>query len=220
MGKKRKVKHARTFVPVKVERKNKNKWYKKISLHSWRYCVLGEGDLAAEPLYQSSESWRRSREVFQTPRPHSFFLDRGSAAKTLITQYRQLRRLIKNRIKIKQINKIWFSLQCRRFLWARNLLAEAPCWNFPKREGTVRVCKGYYFYSPQSSTVIKSKMAATTTLRTRTRFRPPKIRLHCRLDMIILKSKVCLIKLWLFFRNISFLKQRTDCKSKLYGIIA
>ena len=23
--------------------------------------------------------------VFQTPRPHSFFLDRGSAAKTLIT---------------------------------------------------------------------------------------------------------------------------------------
>ena len=39
--------------------------------------------------------------------------------------------------------------------------------------------KGYYFYSPQSSTVIKSKMAATTT---RTRFRPPKIRLHCRLQ--------------------------------------
>ena len=42
-------------------------------------------------------------------------------------------------------------------------------------------CKGYYFYSPQSSTVIKSKMAATTILRTRTRFRAPKIRLHCRL---------------------------------------
>ena len=41
--------------------------------------------------------------------------------------------------------------------------------------------KGYYFYSPQSSTVIKSKMAATTILRTRTRFRPPKIRLQCRL---------------------------------------
>ena len=64
------------------------------------------------------------------------------------------------------------SLQCRRFLWARNLLAKAPCWNFPKRG---------YFYSPQSSTVIKSKMAATTILRTRTRFRPPKRRLHCRL---------------------------------------
>ena len=42
--------------------------------------------------------------------------------------------------------------------------------------------KGYYFYSPQSSTVIKSKMAATTILCTRTRFRPPKIRLHCRLS--------------------------------------
>ena len=83
----------------------------------------------------------------------------------------------------------------RRFLWARNLLAKAPCWNFPKRRGnrasqrerrgggereektpyflpspsplsffrprTYR--EGYYFYSPQSSTVIKSKMAATTT---------------------------------------------------------
>ena len=42
--------------------------------------------------------------------------------------------------------------------------------------------KGYYFYSPQSSTVIKSKMAATTILRTRTRFHPPKIRLRCRLE--------------------------------------
>ena len=41
--------------------------------------------------------------------------------------------------------------------------------------------KGYYFYSQKFSTVIKSKMAATTILRTRTRFRPPKIRLHCRL---------------------------------------
>ena len=100
------------------------------------------------------------------------------------------------------------SLQCKRFLWARNLLEKAPCWNFPKRGGdgasqrerwerrenfflpslsplsffcprTYR--KGYYFYSPQSSTVIKSKMAATTILRTRTRFCPPKIRLHCRL---------------------------------------
>ena len=43
--------------------------------------------------------------------------------------------------------------------------------------------KGYYFYSPQSSTVIKSKMAATSILRTRTRFRPPKIRLYCRLTL-------------------------------------
>ena len=44
--------------------------------------------------------------------------------------------------------------------------------------------KGYNFYSQgQSSTVIKSKMAATTILRIRTRFRPPKIRPHCRLDI-------------------------------------
>ena len=35
--------------------------------------------------------------------------------------------------------------------------------------------KGQYFHSPQSSTVIKSNMVATT-IRTRTRFRPPKIR--------------------------------------------
>ena len=41
--------------------------------------------------------------------------------------------------------------------------------------------EGYYFYSPQSSTVRESKMAATTLLRTRTRFCPPKIRLQCRL---------------------------------------
>ena len=44
------------------------------------------------------------------------------------------------------------------------------------------------FYSPQSSTVIKSKMAATTILQTRTRFRPPKIRLHCRLGALYVKN--------------------------------
>ena len=43
--------------------------------------------------------------------------------------------------------------------------------------------KGYHFYSSQSSTVIKSKMAATAILWTRTRFCPPKIRLHCRLAL-------------------------------------
>ena len=121
------------------------------------------------------------------------------------------------------------SLQCRRFLWARNLLAKAPCWNFPKRGGngasqrerggggereesifflpspsplsffrprTYR--KGYNYYSPQSSTVIKSKMAATTTLRTRTRFRPPKIRLQCRLLLLWSKKEYGLLKsnLW------------------------
>ena len=59
------------------------------------------------------------------------------------------------------------SLQCRCFLWASEcfFLAKAP---------------GYYFYSPQSSSVIKSKMAAIT-IRTWTSFRPPKIRLDCRL---------------------------------------
>ena len=108
------------------------------------------------------------------------------------------------------------SLQCRRFLLARNLLANAQSGNFPRRGGdgasqrergggeereekafffssppprfpsfalapTVSFRKGYYFYSPQSSTVIKSKMVATTISRRRTRFRLPKIRLHCRL---------------------------------------
>ena len=42
------------------------------SLHSWRYCVLGEGDLAAEPLYQSSESWQRSHEKYASS-PLLFF---------------------------------------------------------------------------------------------------------------------------------------------------
>ena len=69
------------------------------------------------------------------------------------------------------------------------LPAKAPCWNFPKRGGNgasqrSTYPKGYYFYSPQSSTVIKSKMVATT-IRTRTRFRPLKIRLHCRLHHLI-----------------------------------
>ena len=47
--------------------------------------------------------------------------------------------------------------------------------------------KGYYFYSPQPSTVIKSKMEATTT-RTQ-RFHPPKIHLHCRL--LFVKLLLC-----------------------------
>ena len=50
--------------------------------------------------------------------------------------------------------------------------------------------KGYYFYSPQSSTVIKSKMVATTILRTRSRFRPPKIRLHCFLRLSLCAAYV------------------------------
>ena len=70
------------------------------------------------------------------------------------------------------------SLQRRRFLRARKC--------FCSRKRHVETFRGeeemewVYFYSTQSSTVIKSKMVATTT-RTRTRFHPPKIRLHCRL---------------------------------------
>ena len=63
--------------------------------------------------------------------------------------------------------------------------------------------KGYYCYSPQSFTVIKSKMAATTTLRTRTRFRPPKIRLHCRLTMIL--SDACV-----FYESVSLLVLQSE----------
>ena len=47
--------------------------------------------------------------------------------------------------------------------------------------------KGYYFYSPQSFTVIKSKMAAIT-IQTWTRFRLPKIRLRCRLIPMLLRN--------------------------------
>ena len=58
-----------------------------------------------------------------------------------------------------------------------------PLLRSPSPLSSFRPCtcpKGYYFYSPQSSTDKKSKMGATT-MRTRTRFCPPKIRLHCRL---------------------------------------
>ena len=57
-----------------------------------------------------------------------------------------------------------------------------------EERGQVTYRTGYYFYSSQSSTVIKSKMSATTILRTRTRFRPPKIRLHCWLKISLLFS--------------------------------
>ena len=66
--------------------------------------------------------------------------------------------------------------------------------------------KSYYFNSPQSSSVIKSKTAATT-IRTWTSFRPPKTRPHCRLSEdlfgLILKRNVFIafcflqmMKLW------------------------
>ena len=41
-------------------------------------------------------------------------------------------------------------------------------------------------------TVIKSKMATTTMLRTRTRFRPPKIRVNCRLQLSRPSCKCCI----------------------------
>ena len=73
-----------------------------------------------------------------------------------------------------------------------NLLAKAPCWNFPKRGGD-GASKGYYFYSPESSTVIKSKMAATTILRTRARFRPgkntPALQASCLTALFIFTAK-------------------------------
>ena len=68
------------------------------------------------------------------------------------------------------ISKLWrhlrialiqavYSLQCSRFLCACNLLAKAPCWNFPKRRGNgasqrerggsgQREEKTAYFFSP------------------------------------------------------------------------
>ena len=45
-------------------------------------------------------------------------------------------------------------------------------------------------FSPQSSSVIKSKMAATT-IQTWTSFRPPKIRLHCRLKFYPTIPTIC-----------------------------
>ena len=49
---------------------------------------------------------------------------------------------------------------------------------------------------PISSTVVKSKMA-TTILRTRTRFRPPKIRLHCRLFTFIRMIILLILITWI-----------------------
>ena len=51
--------------------------------------------------------------------------------------------------------------------------------------------KGCYFYSPQSSSGIKSKMAATTIRTYTSSFRPPKIRLHCRLYSSVLVHNFC-----------------------------
>ena len=68
--------------------------------------------------------------------------------------------------------------------------------------------KGCYFYSPQCSSVIKSKMAAKT-IRTQTSFRPPKIHLQCRLLFYGLFKSV-LQRCWLnlgIFPNFHFPSQ-------------
>ena len=115
--------------------------------------------------------------MYKRTRPISSFLDQTS----LVNKWRFIwpKREIFSR-GTNTGNPKWgrCSLQCRRFLLRSNLLPKVLCWNFPRRGGDGA---SHYFYSPQSSTVIKSKLAATTILRTRTRFRPPKIRLHCRL---------------------------------------
>ena len=64
------------------------------------------------------------------------------------------------------------SLQCRRFHRARanGFNRESAMLKLPKRGGngaSLLFCphtyrKGYYFYSPQSSSVIESKMAASS----------------------------------------------------------
>ena len=51
---------------------------------------------------------------------------------------RRFARLHPRRMQLANILSDWLqkpSLQCRRFLWARNLLAKVPCWNFRKRGG-------------------------------------------------------------------------------------
>ena len=92
------------------------------SLRSWRYCVIkvlaaeprskkkewGRGvwntyfwrlrrqlslDLYSGSAAKSPSPSTQYRQYFKRLVPTPFFLDRGSAAKTLITQYRQLRRL-------------------------------------------------------------------------------------------------------------------------------
>ena len=56
-------------------------------------CVLLLSCVVHRPIYGRFMGFKCF--YFKRPgHPHSFFLDRGSAAKTLITQYRQLRRLL------------------------------------------------------------------------------------------------------------------------------
>ena len=82
--------------------------------------------------------------------------------------------------------------------------------------------KGYYFYSPQSSTVIKSKMAASTILRTRTRFRPTKIRLHCRIPLSFLRRPILMkvtVPFWFYCKLVwSNAEKYPDKLDKLFTL--
>ena len=97
--------------------------------------------------------------------------------------------VLKNAVRIKEIAVVYLFttiLQCRRFLWARNLLAKATIklmLKLPEQRGKWGKLKSTLPNLPRYTIFHcnKSKMAATTILRTRTRFRSPKIRLHCRL---------------------------------------
>ena len=69
----------------------------------------------------------------------------------------------------------------------------------------------FLLYSPQSSSVIKSKMAATT-IRTWTSFRPPKIRLLCSSwTFFLFKKQNWCLKIALLCLKIIF--NRNKCKS-------
>ena len=82
---------------------------------------------------------------------------------------------------------------------------ESAMLKLPEERGKYRKC--YYFYSPQSSTVIKSKMAATTILRTRTRF-PTQ-------NTPVLQANMVLIS-HLFFLGVKTLifREKKCCKEK------
>ena len=113
-------------------------WYCLLSL----FMVLGSLTVAGSLLLYLTSHRRLNRYLHQYPLlPElSFFLGLSLSRWVLaIYFYNQV------------IYVIWFveshclvlyftykcrnSLQCRRFLWARNLLAKLPCWNFPNRGG-------------------------------------------------------------------------------------
>ena len=108
---------------------------------------------------------------------------------TRLTKPRErLRKLnVKSHAREKPLPAGWapFGVACSAgvFFGRANVFApESAMLRLPKRGGNGP--KGYYFNSPQSSSVIKSNMAATT-IRTWISFRPPKTRLHFRLPSVL-----------------------------------